>query len=480
MKLLSSKKIVLGICFLFAGQNFLLAEAGDFVKDIKIPDFEIRIPEIQKESIGSSVDFYKLKSDELPVCNLEIHLYGGESSVGNLPIEVVPILAGSLKYGGTKQFADEVFLAKLENLGAKFEIETDYRKMKIELSFLKKDQEEVLNLISDLFRNPAFTENSISNAKRKMTEQIRRRNDSTDSVVFRKTKELLFRGLTAGKSYQIDTLEKIQKENLSDFYLDMIRNGKKVILASGSFDENKLKNSISNIFPSKAAGNPKFKQEVIDEDILHKNFEKFPYKNILIDKQVNQSAILMTGFLPRHNHPDFYAIQVLNYIIGGGGFNSYFMQEIRSDRGLAYSASSYPVFRKDHGFIYFYVQTKNETTMQVYGLMKEILSEKRFEKITDKEIQNAKNAIQNQFVFLFSNNPQILSSYLRFSEDEMPRNYLKDYKREIGKITLEDLKRVGKKYFASRNLKTILVGPRESQKFLESQESKTITVESSL
>ena len=110
--------------------------------------------------------------------------------------------------------------------------------------------------------------------------------------------------------------------------------------------------------------------------------------------------------------------------------------------------------------------------------MREILSEKRFEKISTSEIHSAKNAIQNQFVFLFSGNPQILSNHLRFTEDFMPANYLNDYRKEIGKVSLEDLKRVGKKYFVYSNLKTFIVGPKESYHFLESGKSKILPMES--
>ena len=85
--------------------------------------------------------------------------------------------------------------------------------------------------------------------------------------------------------------------------------------------------------------------------------------------------ILMVGIFPKHNDPDFYAIQLLNYILGGGGFNSLMMQQIRVDKGLAYSSTSYPVFKKEHGVFYAYTLTKNESLNQVYDLMKEILSE---------------------------------------------------------------------------------------------------------
>ncbi len=472
-------RLIFAILFLLFPLFRVFSDAGDFVKDIRISDFEISIPNIKKETLDENTDFYKLYSDDLPICNLEIHIYGGESWTKSYPVEIVEILAGVLKFGGSKNYPDGNFLTRLERLGAKFEIESDYKKIKIDVSFLSKDQDEVLGLISDLLKNPALTDNSIEHSKRKLQEKIKRRNDSTDSVVFRKAKELLFKEKIAGKSHQLETLEKIQAPQVLEYFNEII-GLKKTILVSGSFDENKMKMVFSDLLKSTKEKEKKISEERLDLKSLIEKFETYPYKNIAVEKSVNQSAVLMTGFLPAHNHPDFYAVQVLNYIIGGGGFNSYFMQEIRSDRGLAYSAVSYPVFKKDHGYIYFFVQTKNETTKQVFLLMKEILSDDRFEKITDGEIQSAKNAIQNQFVFLFSNQSQILSNVLRFSEDDMPKNYLQKYRKEIGNVTLPDLKRVGKKYFNYKNLKTIIVGPKESHQFLNPKLTKIIAVEDPL
>jgi predicted Zn-dependent peptidase len=153
------------------------------------------------------------------------------------------------------------------------------------------------------------------------------------------------------------------------------------------------------------------------------------------------------------------------------------MQQIRVDKGLAYSSTSYPVFKKDHGILYAYTLTKNQSLMQVHDLMKEILSEKTFSKITQKEIDDAKKSINNQFVFLFLNNNRILENQVRFDEDDMPEDYLQNYRDNMNKVTLEDILRVGKKYFVFESLKTIIVSSPDSLKNLSSENSKMIQPE---
>ena len=109
-----------------------------------------------------------------------------------------------------------------------------------------------------------------------------------------------------------------------------------------------------------------------------------------------------------------------------------------------------------------------------------ILSEKTFAKITEKEIFDAKKSINNQFVFLFLNNNRILEDQIRFDEDDMPKDYLKKYRENIDKVTLEDIRRVGKKYFVFENLKTIIVSSPEALKDFSKENSKTIQPEDNI
>ncbi|MCE9500527.1 MAG: insulinase family protein [Leptospira sp.] len=302
----------------------------------------------------------------------------------------------------------------------------------------------------------------------------KRKSLNRSSGGFRKTRELIHGPLIAGNPEQIKSLQKIKKEDLEEFWKNQIQSKRKAILTRGDFSEPKVKSAIDRMFKLNGKSHDKFPEEKLDFDSLNAGYQSGKFKNIIVDKKVNQSAVIMAGILPQHNHPDFYAIQLLNYIIGGGGFNSYFMQQIRSDRGLAYSAVSYPSFKSDHGTIFFYSMTKNETAGEVYSLMNQILTEESFAKIKEQELENAKNAINNQFVFLFSGDDQILTNTLRFEEDSMPREYLHNYRSEIKKVSLTDLRRVGKKYFAGAGLKTVIVGPASSLRLKLKGETKTI------
>ena len=310
-----------------------------------------------------------------------------------------------------------------------------------------------------------------------MNEVIQRRNERTESIGFRKAKELIYRNLLAGQIPQTNAIAKITMTDIKEFW-ELAKQKKKLISITGIFDDKKIRQSFTSLFSvANLDKTQKQNREIVTEESLAKSLKEFNSKNLFITKDVNQSMILMVGIFPKHNDPDFYAIQLLNYILGGGGFNSLMMQQIRVDKGLAYSSTSYPVFKKEHGVFYAYTLTKNESLNQVYDLMKEILSEKTFTKITEKEIEDAKISINNQFVFLFLNNNRILENQIRFDEDDMPEDYLKNYRANMGKVTLDDIRRVGKKYFTFDKMKTIIVSSPDALKKFPQDKSKTISPE---
>ena len=455
----------------------LLAAPGDFVKDIKIEELDFKIPEVKKIDLNQNLKYYSIYSDKFPITYLEITLYAGEADTGHRGIEIPQLAAEVLKFGGSKNFPEEKFTEKLESLGASFGISSDYDKISLTLSYLSRDEETILNLVSDLIQNPNYSEVAFTNGKKKMNEVIQRRNERTESIGFRKAKELIYRNLLAGQIPQTNAIAKITMTDIKEFW-ELAKQKKKLISITGIFDDKKIRQSFTSLFSvANLDKTQKQNREIVTEESLAKSLKEFNSKNLFITKDVNQSMILMVGIFPKHNDPDFYAIQLLDYILGAGGFNSLMMQQIRVDKGLAYSSTSYPVFKKEHGVFYAYTLTKNESLNQVYDLMKEILSEKTFTKITEKEIEDAKISINNQFVFLFLNNNRILENQIRFDEDDMPEDYLKNYRANMGKVTLDDIRRVGKKYFTFDKMKTIIVSSPDALKKFPQDKSKTISPE---
>ena len=92
-----------------------------------------------------------------------------------------------------------------------------------------------------------------------------------------------------------------------------------------------------------------------------------------ISKKIPQSIIVMGGMAIPKTHPDFYAFSILNDIVGGAGFNSYLTEEIRSNRGLAYSVGSFYTGYPTYGVFGAYCFTSSSNTSLAISLIYKIL-----------------------------------------------------------------------------------------------------------
>lgn len=430
-------------------------EMGEFVKDIVIKPLEFEVPAITSQTNVSGVEVFSLKNAEFPIVYAEILIYHGKKHLGKRPTEIARLLEDTWELSGSTAYPKEKFLETLEFYGASFSVSVDYEKTTISVSYLKKTESIILPVIQSFFQNPNLDDGLLMVTKGKLVEEINRRNDNPSALGSRKAKESMFRGTIAGTSMKKENLETIQKQDLLTFQKEILNESKRRLLITGDFNLQSW-----DSFFSKTAKIEKTTEELITPDLLSANVTKEGKEIRLVTKDVNQTFISMMGVLPAHNHPDFYAIQVLNYIIGAGGFNSYYMREIRNNRGLAYSAGSNTDFQENYGTIQFYAMTKSESAKEVLSLMKELIQPKLINALTEEELARAKNAIISQFVFQFADDKRTLASEVRRRDHRMPEGYLQNFRKEIDKITLLDLRRVGNLYFQSEKMITTIVGPK--------------------
>ncbi|XDD51206.1 M16 family metallopeptidase [Leptospira sp. WS92.C1] len=453
------QKFYYSLILMIAAFTSLSGAPGDFVKNVKIPPLSFEFPEVQTFESGKGTDVYFLPGEEFPLRNLEIHIYSGILSNPSLAPEVPDLFVEAWKHGGIPSAPGNQFLQLLEGYGAKLNTDANSDKIVLSISYLSRFEKEIVPLLKEFLSTPLLNEEGFAVAKLKLEEAIKRRNDKIPDIAYRKTAELLYKGTVLGKSAELDSLSQIKPTDLKEYFDTIVSTSRRAVLLTGDLQRKQAEPLIASILPNRDSVRLTA-PVVLNTQSLKKNLDSLSFQILGVDKDATQSIVLMAGILPPHKDSDFYAIQIVNYIIGGGGFSSYFMQKIRSDRGLAYSASSSTYFEKDYGVVYFTTQTKTSTTKEVYDLMREILSEETVSKIKEEELESAKQSIVNRFIFQFADKMGILHNTLRFKEHDMPSDYLKKYRDKIQAVTLSDLKRVGKKYFVSSSVKTILTGPK--------------------
>ncbi|MCZ8155382.1 MAG: pitrilysin family protein [Leptospira sp.] len=438
-------------------------QMGDFVKDITFKDLVFNFPNIAVTKATDGTELLSLTNKDFPIVFAEFQVYYGRKNIGNGNTEITRLLKDSWEFSGSKAYPKDSLLQEFEKLGATFSLSIDYDKTTISMSYLKKDEARIVELFRSFWIESNLDNEVIETMRSRIADEIKRRNDNPTSLGMRKIKERVFDGTILGKVSSLSGLESITRDQLIQFQSEIVSEKKRILLLTGDAEPETWKKYITGITIANA---DQMKAEEVLTESLVNNLSRIKGKHVLVEKEVSQAFVVMMGALPRHNDPDFYAIQVLNYMIGGGGFNSYYMREIRNNRGLAYSAGSQTDFQKGYGTIHFYAMTKAESTVEVLGLMKDLIKEDFIAKLQQAELKRAQIAITNQFVFLFSDSKKVLQNDLRFREHEMSPDYLIHFRENIEKVTLEDLVRVGKKYFNPQGLSVLVVGPKSLKESL--------------
>jgi zinc protease len=178
----------------------------------------------------------------------------------------------------------------------------------------------------------------------------------------------------------------------------------------------------------------------------------------VIPLAVPQSVVTFGQPGPKRKDPDFTAAYILNYIIGGGGFSSTLMQEVREKRGLAYSVYTYLYPLDRAGILLGGVATKNEAVSQSISVIQEELGRIATNGPTPEELDNAKRYLTGSYALRFDSSVKIANTLLWIQIEELGIDYISKRNAIVDAVTLDDVKRVAAKLIKPGNLVITVVG----------------------
>lgn len=187
-----------------------------------------------------------------------------------------------------------------------------------------------------------------------------------------------------------------------------------------------------------------------------------PGKVIVERRSIPQTVVVFGEGGIKRQDPDWYAAYVMNYILGGGGFSSRLMEEVRVKRGLAYSVYSYLQPFDYVGLIVGGVATENERVAQSLDLIRAEWRRMRDEGPSAEELDNAKTYLTGSFPLQLSSTGAIAGILVAMQLDDLGIDYLDRRNAYIEAVTLEDVKRVAGRLLDPERLTAVVVGdPKE-------------------
>ena len=184
----------------------------------------------------------------------------------------------------------------------------------------------------------------------------------------------------------------------------------------------------------------------------------------VIEMPVPQSVVILGLAGLRRSDPDFIPAYVMNHILGGGGFSSRLMHEVREKRGLAYSVYSFLSAGDHAGALVAQVATKNEKVAEsidvIRGEMKRLVEEG----VPEKDLANAKSYLTGSYPLRFDTNSKIASQLLGIQQEDLGIDYVNKRNDLINAVSVADIKRLAARLLKVEQMLVTVVGQPENVK----------------
>ena len=435
--------------------NYLCAQATTW-KQIPIPPLRSFRPQQPKRiELSNGMVIFLQEDHELPLIDGTARIRGGSSSEPANKVGLVDIYGDVWRTGGTKSQTGDQLDDFLEVRAAKVETGGGPDSTTISFSCLKADLDDVFKAFLDVLQNPAFRDDKIDIAKKGEEDSISRRNDDVGQISHREAAKLAY---GADNPYarvpEYATVAAITRQDLIDWHKKYVHPNDIILGISGDFDSATMEARLRSAFESWPKGEsfPPF-----PKNELKYNPAK-PGYYFVSKEDVNQTNIRMVGLGTTRDNPDYFAISVFNEAFGGG-FSSRLFNDIRTKRGLAYGVGGGVGTNFGHpGMLQIAMGTKSQSTVEAIQALDQNIDDLSKQPITEKEIQQAKDAILNAFVFRLDSPDKILGERMVYEYYGYPSDWLDKYEAEVKKVTAADVNRVAAKYLHKDQLARLVVG----------------------
>ena len=439
-----------------------------FAADIPSRPEKLKFPELKYEPPKGSDYRVELKSGpvafvvpnrELPLISISILVRTGKYNEPKGKEGLAAMTGYLLSKGGTKSHSAEALEERLAFLAAGLSSNIGDTSGSVGVNLLSKDLDEGLAILREVLTVPRFQRDRFDLYKTQQIQSMKQRNDDSRNIERRELVRLaygdhFFRSQSATKA----SIDSITESDLRDFHRDWFHPGNFVVSVSGDFDRKEMVLKLEKLFSD---WSPKGK--TAKPVPTNKKFAKAGI--YIVDKEVNQGRvdIMLPGIM--RDNPDYYAVQVMNDILGGGGFTSRITNRVRSDEGLAYSAYSYcpggTYFPRT--FVAGY-QSKSRTVLYAAQIVLEEMRKITQEEVTDKEIETAKASYIQTFPQAFETKGAVASTFA--SEEFTGRlsnnpNYFDNFRSKIRAVTKADVQRVAGKYLTPDKVAILIIGDKE-------------------
>jgi zinc protease len=420
---------------------------------------EIKLPPIEKTTLDNGLKVIIIEHHELPVVAFRLVLKSGSAYDHPGKAGLANLTAGLLRKGtktrSATQIAEEIDFVG-GSLGAGSGLDATYATCQV----LTKHFDVGLDLLSDIILNPTFKEDEIERLVKQTLAAIKQQKDDPGSVAEEKFREFVFGDHPYGQPSEgtEESIIALTQDDIVNFHKKYYVPNNAILAVVGDVKSGEAIKKVKAKFSSWRS------KEVTPPSFV----EPPPIKGhqiLLVDKPDLTQTYIKVGHLGiKRKNPDYFAVRVMNYVLGGGGFASRLVEEVRAKRGLTYGIRCNFDSYKLRGAYEVSTFTRNDSTAAAIGAIIEQIKRMRAEEVTDKELEDTQSFYNGYFPLQFETPSQIATQILDVELYDLGEDYIKNFRKNIKAVTKKDVLRVAQKYLNPDNLKLVVVSKADDVK----------------
>lgn len=396
--------------------------------------------EIKRIQLSNGAVLLVSEQHQLPMVTTSIAFDAGSRRDPDGKEGLAALTAESLVEGTTSLSAKD-FNEKVDSMGSSIAISPSRDFSIAAFTSLKKYQGDTLHLLAQILQDPGLRDADI---QRKQAEQIASIKSSEEEPGY--TANVAFTRMIFGNTPyghpttgSSEAVARLKPDDVRDFYHRHYMLGSAIIAVAGDVHADEIKAALE-----KELTGPQGKVE--PQSAPETKMVPPGIHTQLIDRNVAQANLYMGSNGIARSNPDYYKLQVMNYILGGGGFASRLMKIVRSKAGLAYGIGSGFQAGKFPGAFVVALQTKNTNANEAIKLILQQLHEIQQHPVAAAELDSAKRYLIGSFPLKLDRQGEIVGFMLETEIYGLGLDYAERYPKIIGAITTADVQAVAQKY----------------------------------
>jgi zinc protease len=403
---------------------------------------------------------YLVEARTIPMIDLQIDWHAGSVNDPKAHLGLAAMTAGMIDKGSMfngRLISEADVSDRLADLGAGLSFSASAERASMRLRTLSDEKKKLaaIDLASSVIKSPVFDSKILKREQERTVSAIKEADLKPETKLSKEFDRQIYGKHPFSDSPTITTIQAIKSEDLKRFYAARYAaKGSKVTVVGdiGRVEVDQLLDRLMSSIPKEA----KEQQQV--PDVLR--FDKSKESNLIIKipHDAQQAHISMGMPAIARKDPDYFPMLVGNYILGGGGFVSRLMKEVREKRGLAYSVYSYVAPGRQIGPYVAGMQTQKAQAELAVDVMKKTIGDFIANGPTDEELQAAKNNLVNGFPLRIDSNRKILDNVSSIAWNDLPLDTLDQWTNQLRQVTKDQVTAAFKKNLDVNQMVTVVVG----------------------